>query len=370
MMLDGLPEPPVQALRWTGGPLDGTLDILDQTLLPGSEVWNARETTQAVVDDIVRLAVRGAPALGVAGAYGLVLAARESGPYDDRYVSRLEGLAARLASARPTAVNLARAVESSMTRARVEGVLERGPAFAAPFLHAFALALETYEREACARIGRAGADWLRGRHRILTHCNAGALVTPGLGTALAPIYVLHAEGESVHVWVDETRPLLQGLRLTAFELARAGVPHRVLVEGAAPGLMRRGDVDAVIVGADRVCLNGDVANKIGTYALAVAAHRHGVPFLVAAPLSTLDPHTASGDAVDIEERPEDGLRYLLPGTALMGLEAYAPAFDVTPAELITALVTDHGIVEAGDAEGRAALMEAAARLQPRTRPGR
>ncbi len=251
-----------------------------------------RTTAAEVISDIQRLAVRGAPAIGVAGAYGLVLAARSLSdeiPTDpDRFAARLAEAAEAIATARPTAVNLRTAVNRSMAVWR----RTRPTPTAAPDLFlAAARELEAIERAACDAIARYGAARLRGCRRILTHCNTGALVTPGLGTALAPLFALHAWGEEIHVWADETRPLLQGLRLTAWELARAGVPHAVIGEGAAAGLMRRGEVDAVILGADRVCRNGDVANKVGTYGLAVLARHHGVPFLVAAPLSTLDPAT-------------------------------------------------------------------------------
>ena len=233
-----------------------------------------------------------------------------------------------------------------------------------------ALELERYEREACAEIGRLGADRLDGAERVLTHCNAGALVTSGLGTALAPLYVLHARGRPLHVWVDETRPLLQGLRLTAFELARAGIPCRVVGESAAWTLFRQGLVDAVITGADRVCANGDVVNKVGTWPLAVACREHGVPFLVAAPLTTLDPRTPEGGAVEIEERQGDALRYLRDDVAPAGLPTYEPAFDVTPAALITCLVTEAGCLEPPTPEALAPLLEAARRLQAAPTPGR
>ncbi|MHC5010548.1 MAG: S-methyl-5-thioribose-1-phosphate isomerase, partial [Planctomycetota bacterium] len=295
-----LPDPPVRALAWEGDWRQGHLALLDQTRLPGEEVWQERTAAADVIADIRRLAVRGAPAIGVAAAFGLVLAARECldaapGASDDDFLACLRAAADRMAKARPTAVNLGAAVVRLMGRVDATGAAKEAvPAL----LLEEARTLETYEREACDAIGRAGADWLRGRSRILTHCNAGALVTPGLGTALAPLYVLHAEREPLHVWVDETRPLLQGLRLTAYELGKAGIDHQVLVEGAASGLMRRGEVDAVIVGADRICRNGDVVNKVGTYGLAVAARHHGVPFLVAAPLTTIDPDTSDGDAVE------------------------------------------------------------------------
>ncbi len=365
-----LPEPPVRALAWMGDDASGHLRLLDQTRLPAEEVWLDRDDDEAVVDDIRRLAVRGAPAIGVAGAYALVLAARR-GLRDDsdapRFRARLLERAGRVASARPTAVNLSRAVDEVLAEARA---LERPPTEVPEAVLAAARRLERGEAEASAAIARHGARWLAGRSRVLTHCNAGALVTPGLGTALAPLYLLHARGERVFVWVDETRPLLQGLRLTAWELRRAGIDHRVLVDGAAATLLGRGEVDAVLVGADRVCRNGDVVNKVGTYPLALAARRHGVPFGVAAPISTLDPLTASGADVEIEERPGDEAVYLGSGTAPAGVRSFAPAFDVTPADLVSALVTDRGVLEAPSGPALGAWMEAARHLQSPPRGGR
>jgi methylthioribose-1-phosphate isomerase len=329
-----LPVPPVLPLAWQGDAEDGTLALLDQTLLPGRELVLLRRTTAEVVDDIRRLAVRGAPLLGLAGAYGLVLAAREA--RDD---AQLRAKADSLARARPTAVNLARAVKGALADARVRSA---PPPRRGAVLLEIARRLEAEERAACDAIARHGALALGGLRRVLTHCNAGALVTPGLGTALAPLYALHHRGARIHVWVDETRPLLQGLRLTAYELGKAGVPHAVLADGAAAGLMRRGLVDAAIVGADRVCANGDVVNKVGTYGVALACRHHGVPFFVAAPRSTFDAATPTGAEVEIEERVGDGTRYLAPGTAVADSPTTEPAFDVTPAALVSAFVTPLG----------------------------
>jgi methylthioribose-1-phosphate isomerase len=343
-----VPEPPVEALRWRGDAGSGSLRILDQTRLPEAEVWLDRTASGEVVEDVRRLAVRGAPLLGVAAAFGLVLAAREALATEDRFEDDLLARARALAEARPTAVNLARAVGEGLAAWREAAA---PPRKAPDVLLRAARALEERERAASLAIGLAGADALAGRTRIVTHCNAGALVTPGLGTALAPLFVLAHRGAPLHVWVDETRPLLQGLRLTAFELRRAGISHEVIVDGAAASLMAAGRVDAAIVGADRVCGNGDVVNKIGTYALALAAARHGIPFLVAAPVTTVDLSTPAGAQVEIEARPGDAARYLALGTAGPGLSSYEPAFDVTPAGLVTALVTEAGVLPRPDAAG-------------------
>lgn len=356
-----LPDPPVRPLKWSGGWRDGVLELLDQTRLPREETWLTHRDHRSVIEDIVRLAVRGAPVLGIAGGYALVLAARsvieaEPGLDVPRFFERLAPLAEDIASARPTAVNLRAAVEAGMRQARA---YPGSPEQMADALLEAAKHLDAYEREACDGIARHGARWFGERRRFLTHCNAGALVTSGLGTALAPIYALHAACGGVQAFADETRPLLQGLRLTAFELTRGGVPTQVVGDGASASLLASGGVDAVIVGADRICANGDVANKVGTYVLALAAKRHGVPFTVAAPLTTIDRHTASGADVDIEQRPDDLGRYLDPRCVPAGAEVWAPAFDVTPAELVTAIITDRGVVEQPDRESLAALFATA-----------
>jgi len=348
-----LPEAPVEPLHWTGTWRDGRVSILDQTRLPREETFLDHRHARGVIDDIRRLAVRGAPIIGVAGAYAVVLAAREiiegsSGIDVPAFWERMERAGATIGAARPTAVNLPAAV----TRCLAAGKRCAGsPEQIVDALLDAARRLETYEREACASIARRGAAWLSGRTRFLTHCNAGALVAPGLGTALAPFYALHAAKQPVHVWVDETRPLLQGLRLTAYELGKAGISHEVLADSAAAGLFRKGLVDAVVVGADRICANGDVVNKVGTFSVALAAKHHEVPFVVAAPRTTIDMDTAAGDDVVIEGRPDDAGLYLDPAALPANVTMHAPAFDVTPAELVTALVTDAGVLEAPSRDG-------------------
>ena len=300
-------------LRWTGD----AIEILDQTLLPAEERVVVLRTVDDVVDAIQRLAVRGAPAIGVTGALGVLLTGGD------------RAAAERIAAARPTAVNLRWAVERVLASAD---------------WHAEALAILEEDVAACQSIGEHGRAELAGVARVLTVCNAGRLATAGIGTALAPVYAKAQAGEAVEVFACETRPLLQGARLTAWELTEAGVPVTVLPDGAAPSLLARGVVDAVIVGCDRVAANGDVANKIGTYAVAIAAHRHGVPFYVAGPRSTLDAATATGAEIEIEQRDGGEVR------AIAGLDAttpvWNPAFDVTPAELITGLITDAGVLRA------------------------
>jgi len=291
---------------------DDAIEILDQTRLPG-EVRVLRLTdADAVIEAIQRLAVRGAPALGVTGALAVLLCA------DDAE-------AERIASARPTAVNLRWGVE------RVLRAADRFPE---------AMAVLEEDVASCRAIAGFGRAALADASRVMTVCNAGRLATAGMGTALAPIYAKASAGEAVEVFACETRPLLQGARLTAWELADAGVPVTVLPDGAAPSLLAAGGIDAVIVGCDRVAANGDVANKIGTFSVALAARHAGVPFYVAGPCSTLDASTPSGDAIEIEQRSPDEVP-VAPGAAV-----YNPAFDVTPAELITGLITEVGVLRA------------------------
>jgi methylthioribose-1-phosphate isomerase len=370
-------------IRWIA---PWTLEVLDQTRLPFAVEWVSLRTADDCRSAIVRMQVRGAPLIGAVGAFGLAYALREladasgalrpsggttapdavAGAHPD-----LDEVVAWLASARPTAVNLAWAVT------RVADVVRTVPASQRADV-AWAEAVRIAEEDAAgnAAIGAHGAELLRPLVtprrpvQLLTHCNAGWLATAGHGTALAPIYALHDAGVPVHVWVDETRPRNQGAALTAWELAAAGVPHTVIADNAGGLLLMRGEVDAVIVGADRVAANGDVANKVGTYLKALAAQAHGVPCYVACPVSTIDPATPSGDAIAIEERDasevayvtgadEDGVvrrvRVVPSGTATAN-----PAFDLTPAALVTALITERGVVPA-TAEGIRALMTGAAR---------
>jgi methylthioribose-1-phosphate isomerase len=329
----------IQPVMWSA---DGHgVRILDQRELPAREVYRDLRTVEDVYDAILTLAVRGAPAIGIAAAMGVTLAL--DGTERDRFEvgNKIRDAAARIGGARPTAVNLAWAL-GRVGRAIVE---HRGDP---DTLHAAlideATNILTEDRQMCRNIGEHGATLIRDGARILTHCNAGALATGGMGTALAAIYVAAEQGKKVEVYADETRPLLQGSRLTAWELDRAGIPVTVLTDGAAASLMKDGEIDLVIVGADRIAANGDTANKVGTYPLAIAARHHGIPFYVAAPTSTFDPATKTGDSILIEQRNPDEVRCGFGSlTAPPDVPVYNPAFDVTPASLITAIVSDKGI---------------------------
>ena len=307
--------------------------LLDQRALPARVTFIDCRTVDAVCDAISTLAVRGAPALGAAGAFGVALAATV---HSDS--TAVHAAASRLAATRPTAVNLAWGVEQALAAFRVGG--------ADAALQA-AVELATADVEANVAIGRLGLGALPdvpGGARVLTHCNAGHLATAGFGTAIGVIRAGFDVGRVRHGWVDETRPLLQGARLTAWELGTLGIPHSLLVDSAAGSLMARGDVDVVVVGADRIAANGDTANKIGTYSLAVLAHAHRIPFVVAAPISTVDLSTRSGDQIVIEDRAADEVTRV--GTTQVapdGVDVYNPAFDVTPARLISAIVTERGV---------------------------
>jgi methylthioribose-1-phosphate isomerase len=317
------------------------LRILDQTLLPGREAWQELRGARDTAAAIARLAVRGAPNIGIAAAHG---AALEIAARPEAYK---EGVAV-LRAARPTAVNLAWAVD------RVSAAAHGGGPDAAL---AEARAIQAQEDAASDALAAHGADILAGCRRILTHCNTGALATGGRGSALAVVQELAARGADVQVLVCETRPLLQGARLTVWELARLGLPHELLVDAAAAGLMRRGEVDAAVVGCDRVAANGDVANKVGTYTHALAARAAGIPFVVAGPTSSIDPALTDGDAVEIEERGADEVREAGGATlTLVGTPCRNPAFDVTPAQLVTALVTERGVAAPPDRASVGALL--------------
>jgi len=311
--------------------VDDRIVVVDQTALP-TLCLTTLSTVDELVDAIGRLVVRGAPALGVAGAMGVALAAR-AGRRSEHSDASVLVAAERIAAARPTAVNLRWGVQ------RAVAALAAGP----DAVLAAALGVRDEDIAACRAIGERGAELLgelcgQGELRLHTHCNAGALACVEWGTALGVVRSLHAAGRVEYVVVDETRPLLQGGRITAVELAAEGIAHRVVVDGAGPSIIARGLVDAVLVGADRVAANGDVANKIGTYPLALAAHRAGVPFVVAAPESSLDSDTPDGAAIEIEDRDAGEVLRLSGSPA--GAGAWNPAFDVTPAELVTAVVTE------------------------------
>ena len=338
-------RPPVKVVEWIGQAADGCLRLLDQTKLPTETAFLDCRDAQGVWDAIGRLVVRGAPAIGVAAGYGMVVAAQSAGD-GEGFLQALTESGQYLISSRPTAVNLAWAVGRIMTRA--EKALAGGLAAAAvrEALLDEARAIHAEDERMCASIGNFAADIVRGCNGVLTHCNAGALATAGIGTATAGLYVAHAGGHSFCVYCDETRPLLQGSRLTAWELMQAGIDTVVIADNMAAQVMREGRVQMVIVGADRIAANGDAANKIGTYGLAIAAKRHGIPFYVAAPYSTFDLSLSSGDQIPIEQR--DG-QEIANGfgrtTAPDGVRIYNPAFDVTPADLITAIITDRGIIQ-------------------------
>lgn len=318
-----------RTIDWDGE----AVTIIDQTALPTQYRILSLRTVDELIDAIRRLAVRGAPALGAAGALGVVLAAREGGD-----LSAVKERAQRVAQARPTAVNLSWGVARALDK--LDGGADAMLAEALEILDED----ERLNRAASAHAAEIVVG-LCGRRplRLLSHCNAGHLATVAWGSALGVVWHLHQRGLVESVLVDETRPLLQGARLTAWELAQAGVPYRVQPDSAAAAAMARGLVDCVLVGADRIAANGDVANKIGTYGLAIAAHHHGVPLVVVAPSSTVDTSLASGAEIAIEERAPEELRTFVGAVVTPpDAEVFNPAFDVTPAELITAVVTEHG----------------------------
>lgn len=312
----------IHPMEWAGD----HLRMLDQRILPGREEWLELRTHGDVVVAIKEMAVRGAPAIGVAAAYGMALAALNAA---DLTVASQE-----LAASRPTAVNLFWALR------RIDGL----PEFSFDRILREAQAIEREDLEMNLAIGRHGATLVPEGANVLTICNTGALATAGHGTALGVIRSAHAEGKGIHVWSCETRPRQQGLRLTAYELLKEGIPFHSIADSTAATLMREGKVDFVIAGADRIAANGDSANKIGTYSLAVLAHHHKIPFVIAAPTSTFDTSLPSGDLIPIEERSAEELTHA-EGIAIgpAGCHVYNPAFDVTPGELITAIVTEAGV---------------------------
>jgi methylthioribose-1-phosphate isomerase len=330
----------MRAIDW----VDGHIRFLDQTLLPHEERFVDTDNVAVVAEAIRKLRIRGAPAIGVAAGFGVVVAARSSAmrSHADQRTCILDAIT-ELAGTRPTAVNLFHALD------RMRNVMDRSSGAAGPALAEMLLAeaqrIQEEDIRACDRIGEHGAALLSGRVSLLTHCNAGALATAGSGTALSVIGTAARQGKVIRVFVDETRPLLQGARLTAWELQRAGIAVVLITDSTAASVLREGKVDAVITGADRIAANGDAANKIGTYPLAVLARHHGVPFYVAAPLSTIDIALPSGDSIPIEERGASevtdvaGVR-----VAPSGIGVYAPAFDVTPNGLITGIVTEAGVL--------------------------
>ena len=326
-----------QTIRWVGD-TGGHLELLDQTRLPTEEVVLELHDVEGVVDAISRLCVRGAPAIGVAAAYGVVLGVRARAPTPQTFLGVVAEIANQLSASRPTAVNLRWALE------RCIGAAAERPNVDA--LLAEARAIQSDEELMSRMIGEHGAALVPEGGTVLTHCNTGRLATAGDGTALSVLFTAWRRGARFEVLADETRPLLQGARLTALELQREGIPVRVLADGAAAGLIRTGEVQLVIVGADRIAANGDFANKVGTYPLALASHAAGVPFYVAAPMSTFDLAVATGDDIPIEERDATEVTGLHGArVAPEGVGARNPAFDVTPHHLVTGIVTDIGVLK-------------------------
>jgi methylthioribose-1-phosphate isomerase len=344
-------------LRWDGD----SLVILDQTLLPGAEVYLRLSTVEAVAEAIRVLRVRGAPAIGCAAAYGLCVAAARSEATDPSALqAELEDAARVLAATRPTAVNLFWALERMLAAARScdaspDGLRERLLAEADAVFHE--------DDAACRLLGRLGAELVPDGAGILTHCNAGGLATSGYGTAVGVIRAAHEDGKRIHVYADETRPLLQGARLTAWELKTLGIPATLLCDNMAASHLASGRISLAVVGADRIASNGDTANKIGTLGVAVLCQHFGVPFYVAAPTSTLDLSLASGTEIPIEERNADEVRALggTPVAPAVGgsFDVANPAFDVTPAALISAIITEKGIARPPYAAALAGLARSA-----------
>jgi len=317
------------------------LVLLDQRHLPVVEDYVRCADWVTVAEAITTMVVRGAPAIGITAAYGVVLAARATTEWPADLDAAFDGLA----GTRPTAVNLFWALDRMRRRVTSTAELDRRAALEA--LEAEARAIHDEDRAMCAAMGAHGAALLPEGARVLTHCNTGALATGGDGTALAVIRRAWRDGRLGQVYADETRPFLQGSRLTAWELHRDAVPVRVITDGMPGWLMARGEVDAVIVGTDRVAANGDVANKIGTYGLAVLCRHHGIPFYVAGPTSTVDLETATGADIRIERRPDREVTHVGPTRIVPeGVEVENPAFDVTPADLVTAIITEKGVIRA------------------------
>lgn len=340
--------PAAATISWEGD-VRGSLSLIDQTKLPGELVRIPCDDVESVWEAIKQLRVRGAPAIGIAAAYGLVVGLRQHGALDglspSEFAEKLQSLRDYLAGSRPTAVNLFWALDRMVARANELTAAGNSPAEALAGLLDEAKAIHEEDRAMCRAIGRFGAELIPDGAGALTHCNAGGLATAEYGTALSVFFTCQDQGKRIHVFVDETRPLLQGARLTAWELVQRQIPATLICDSMAAQVMKERRVQAVVTGADRIAANGDSANKIGTYGLAVLARQHGIPFYIAAPSNTFDLSLPDGSGIPIEERRSDeitdgfGRR-----TAPEGVNVYNPAFDVTPAELIDALITEKGVI--------------------------
>jgi methylthioribose-1-phosphate isomerase len=354
---------PVPTLRWEGG-RPGFVRMIEQTRLPNDcELLDVR-TVDQMVDAIRRLAVRGAPAIGIAAAFGVLLAVQELRDTErDNVLGVAREAAATLAKARPTAVNLFWALDRMVERAsRDHASGKSGPAIVEGLFDE-ANRMWQEDREACRKIGEHGAALFEDGDTVLTHCNAGGLATADCGTALAPIYVAKERGKKIAVYAGETRPLLQGARLTAWELLQSGIDVTLITDSMAARVMFEGKIDAVLVGADRIARNGDVCNKIGTYGVALLANAHKIPFYVCAPLSSFDAKLAHGGLIPIEERAAEEITHSFgTRTAPEGVQVYNPAFDLTPAHLVTAIVTEAGVIERPDTAAVEAALRRAGRL--------
>lgn len=348
----------------------GRLRLIDQTQLPNKLVYEWCDTVEQVWDAIKQLKVRGAPAIGVAAGYGVLVALRKFTPKDsDELVGKVDEAAAYLASSRPTAVNLTWALERM--QAVAHDMKDQTPNRIMAALKKEAVEIHDEDRKLCEQLGKHGAKLIRSGSTVLTHCNAGALATGGMGTALAGIFVAHDQGKKVAVIADETRPLLQGARLTAWEMQQAGIDVTLICDNMAAQVMKEGKVDLVITGADRIAANGDVANKIGTYGVAVLAKAHGIPFYVAAPSSTFDLSLRSGDEIPIEQRdPEEITNGFGRRTAPRKVNVYSPAFDVTPARLVAGLITEKGLIRPPYRVNIAAILGAGIRSKKKKPPAR
>lgn len=341
-------------IRWDGG----LIRMIDQRSLPGSVQEYTCRSYRDVIRAIRNMVIRGAPAIGAAAAMGMAQAARTiRASSSEAFLQRLEEIGAQMRQARPTAVNLAWAVERMLALSR--RLSRNDPAEIAAALREESERILQEDVEANRAIGRHGEPLVPQGATILTHCNAGALATCGYGTALGVIRAAWEKGKGIRVIADETRPWLQGLRLTAFELIQEGIPVTVIADSATGFLMQQGRIDLVITGADRIAANGDVANKIGTYSVAVLAHVHGIPFYVAAPISTIDPALESGADIPVEERsPQEICRVGRVQMGPPGLEAYNPVFDITPARYVSGIITQEGVIRPPYPEGIARIFKA------------